>query len=291
MGNVSVVLLKVSGGYLDLMRRLIQALDSERQSHILRRMGPRRGTRDVSAQRHPAPNSATLARCHWTYSWRNVCIQIIIHHMHHLESVSHFPVLQTIELDIFDDDDYLSDMSSEMCLRAPQLWQASRQSQGIYQVRLPSGITHYSGCITCAEDLQFLSQLPKLRTCHLRSNETSPTDAAPVVMAELRQLYVEDSDTLNLLTAPMLQSLTIVEVVDTGRQNGLTDQLDDFFYLPADSASDATAGTEDGDPPASTDDGDVTSSQPVTQLVQAVHPGNDAEASGANIAMSSSKKT
>ncbi|PBK95832.1 hypothetical protein ARMGADRAFT_1061644 [Armillaria gallica] len=130
-----------------------------------------------------------------SYRWRNVCIRTHVHHMHHL-----------------DDDDLLSDISSDMCLKAPRLWQATLHYQGIDQVRLPSGITHWSGCITCAKDLQLLSQLPKLRTCHLRSRETSPTDTAPVVMAELRQLYVEDSDTLNLLMVPMLQSLTIVNV-------------------------------------------------------------------------------
>ncbi|PBK67123.1 hypothetical protein ARMSODRAFT_1045604 [Armillaria solidipes] len=118
----------------------------------------------------------------------------------------------TIEMYICDDYGYPSDMSLDMCLKASQLWQATLPNQGIHRVRLPSGITHYSGCITCAEDLQLLSQLPKLRTCHLRSSETSLTDAAPVVMAELRQLYVEDSDALDLLTAPMLQNLTIVEV-------------------------------------------------------------------------------
>ncbi|KAK0244649.1 hypothetical protein EDD85DRAFT_808989 [Armillaria nabsnona] len=147
-----------------------------------------------------------------SYRWRNVCIQTSAHHMRRLESVSHFPILQTIEIDIFDDDDGPSDMSSDMCLKAPQLWQATLHSQGIAQVRLPSGITNYSGYITCVEDLQLLSQLPKLRTCHLRSSETSPTE--PVVMAELRQLYVEYSDALDLLTAPMLQSLTIAEVLE-----------------------------------------------------------------------------
>ncbi|SJL17720.1 uncharacterized protein ARMOST_21281 [Armillaria ostoyae] len=147
-----------------------------------------------------------------SYRWRNVCIRTHAHHMHHLESVPHFPVLQTIEIDIFDDYGCPAEMSSDICLKAPQLWQATLQSQWIDQFRLPSGITHYSGYITCVEDLQLLSQLPKLRTCHLQSSETSLTDAAPVVMAELRQLYVEDSDTLNILTAPMLQSLTIVAV-------------------------------------------------------------------------------
>ncbi|PBK95823.1 hypothetical protein ARMGADRAFT_749886 [Armillaria gallica] len=147
-----------------------------------------------------------------SYRWRNLCIRTYTDHMHHLESVSHFPVLQTITIDIFYGYDHPAETSSDMCLKAPQLWQATLPSQGIHQVKLPSRITHYSGCITCAEDLQLLPQLPKLRTCYLRPSEMSPTDTAPVVMAELRELYVEDSDTLGLLTAPMLQSLTILDV-------------------------------------------------------------------------------
>ncbi|PBK67149.1 hypothetical protein ARMSODRAFT_1086138 [Armillaria solidipes] len=142
------------------------------------------------------------------YQWKDVYIHINMHRAHHLDFVSRLPVLQTIQIDIFDDD---GDYHSDVCLNAPLLWQAVLPSQGIHQVRLPHGITHYSGCITSAEDLQLLSQLPKLRTCHLLPSELSST-AAPVLMAELRQFYVEDSDTLDLLTAPMLQSLTIAEV-------------------------------------------------------------------------------
>ncbi|PBK95813.1 hypothetical protein ARMGADRAFT_1061633 [Armillaria gallica] len=144
------------------------------------------------------------------YQWRDVYIHINMHHAHHLDSVSRLPGLQTIQIDIFNDDDG-DDYHSDMCLNAPLLWQAVLPSQGIHQVRLPDGITHYSGFITSAEDLQLLSQLPKLRTCHLLPSELSST-AAPVLMAELRQLYIEDLDTLDLLTAPVLQSLTIAEV-------------------------------------------------------------------------------
>ncbi|KAK0438549.1 hypothetical protein EV421DRAFT_2021164 [Armillaria borealis] len=147
-----------------------------------------------------------------SYRWRNACIRTHPHHIHHLESVSHFPVLQTIEMDVFDEYDYPVEMASDMCLKAPQLWQATVPDHGIHQVRLPSGITHYSGYIGCVEDLQLLSQLPKLRTCHLLPSIELSSTAAPVVMVELRQLYVEHSDTLDLLTAPILQSLTIVEV-------------------------------------------------------------------------------
>ncbi len=42
-------------------------------------------------------------------------------------------------------------------------------------------------------------------------------------MAELCQLFVEDLDILNFLTAPMLQSLTIVGGSRTGEEEG-------FFY-------------------------------------------------------------
>ncbi|PBK95836.1 hypothetical protein ARMGADRAFT_1010749 [Armillaria gallica] len=148
-----------------------------------------------------------------SYQWKNVCIRTYAHHMHQLESVSHFPVLQTLEIDLFDDYGFPAEMSSDICLKAPQLWQATlRGPEGIGQVGLPSGITHYSGYITYVEDLQLLSQLPNLRTCHIPSSAMSLTDAAPVVMAKLRQLYVEDSAILHFLTAPMLQSLTIVEV-------------------------------------------------------------------------------
>ncbi|KAK0244644.1 hypothetical protein EDD85DRAFT_206925 [Armillaria nabsnona] len=147
-----------------------------------------------------------------SYRWRNACIRTHPHHMHHLESVSHFPVLQTIEMDVSDEYGYPMEMSSDICLKAPQLWQATVPDHGIHKVRLPSGITHYSGYISCVEDLQLLSQLPKLRTCHLLPSIELLSTAVPVVMAELRQLYVEDSDTLDLLTAPVLQSLTIVEV-------------------------------------------------------------------------------
>ncbi|SJL17712.1 uncharacterized protein ARMOST_21272 [Armillaria ostoyae] len=147
-----------------------------------------------------------------SYRWRNACIRTHPHHMHHLESVSHFPVLQTIEMEVFDEYGYPVEMSSDVWLKAPQLWQATVPDHGIHQVRLPSRITHYSGYIGCVEDLQLLSQLPKLRTCHLLPSIKLSSTAAPVVMAELRQLYVEHSDTLDLLTAPMLQSLTIVEV-------------------------------------------------------------------------------
>ncbi|KAK0445996.1 uncharacterized protein EV420DRAFT_1571129, partial [Desarmillaria tabescens] len=143
--------------------------------------------------------------CH---RWKNLRIHASIHHMRCLDSISHLPFLQTIEMDITRDYDHK--YRSNICLKAPRLWQATLPSQGISQVRLPTGITHYSGSITCREDLQLLSQLPKLRTCHLESNwmSSAPTEA-PVVTAELCELYVENPNVLSLLTAPILQSLTI----------------------------------------------------------------------------------
>ncbi|KAK0185626.1 hypothetical protein F5146DRAFT_185369 [Armillaria mellea] len=143
-----------------------------------------------------------------SHRWKNVCIGAREDHMHYLESVSHFPVLQTIDIQVFDDDGYIPGVSSDICLKAPRLWQATLQSTGIDQFMLPSGITHYSGRILCVEDLHLLSQLPKLRTCHLRLSEA--LNDIQVVMAELRELYVDYSDTLDWFTAPMLQSLTVV---------------------------------------------------------------------------------
>ncbi|KAK0232311.1 hypothetical protein EDD85DRAFT_970737 [Armillaria nabsnona] len=140
------------------------------------------------------------------YRWKNVRIRTAMHHTHHLKSILHLPILQTIDIDILDDDD--SDYSSDI-LDAPQLWQATLSSQGIYQIRLPPTITHYSGHITRLKDFQLLSQLPELQTCHLSNGVSTASIKVPVVMAELCQLFVQGLDTLNFLTAPMLQSLTI----------------------------------------------------------------------------------
>ncbi|KAK0192132.1 hypothetical protein F5146DRAFT_1120086 [Armillaria mellea] len=115
----------------------------------------------------------------------------------------------TIELYVVDGDD--SDYPEGMCLNSPQLRQAAFISHGIHQMRLPpSGITHYSGYITSAEDFLLLSQLPVLKMCHIPGAMIDPLDI-PVVMTELRQLYVGDLDVLNSLTAPVLQSLAISE--------------------------------------------------------------------------------
>lgn len=149
--------------------------------------------------------SLLVQSCH---RWKNVRIRIDVRHIHHLQSIPHFPVLQTIELDIIGHGH--DDSDSYMCFNAPHLWQANLE-QAIHSARLPSGITHLSGYISCAEDYQVLSQLPNLRTLHLLIFCPSLTGMTPVVMAELRQLYIAESDMLDCLTAPMLQSLTIFD--------------------------------------------------------------------------------
>ncbi|KAK0192232.1 hypothetical protein F5146DRAFT_1222412 [Armillaria mellea] len=145
-----------------------------------------------------------IQSCH---RWKNVRIHTTTDHIHRLESISYLPILQTIDINISDDDD--SNYSSNIFLNAPQLWQATLWSQGIYQISLPPTITHFSGHITSAKDFQSFSQLPKLRTCRLTSLIATASIKALLVVAELRQLLVQDLDVLNLLTAPMLQSLTI----------------------------------------------------------------------------------
>ncbi|KAK0215804.1 hypothetical protein IW262DRAFT_1465509 [Armillaria fumosa] len=143
------------------------------------------------------------------YRWKNVRIHTTIAHTRYLESISHLPILQTIDINIMDV--HGSDYSSDMCLNAPQLWQATLSRCGIHQIRLPPTITHYSGHITDAQDLQLLSQLPKLRTCHVKFSRLvlGSKQESPVVIVELCQLYITDAYALNFLTAPMLQSLTI----------------------------------------------------------------------------------
>ncbi|SJL16172.1 uncharacterized protein ARMOST_19691 [Armillaria ostoyae] len=138
--------------------------------------------------------------------WKILRISATKSHMSHLESISHIPALQTVGIDIYDAHD--SDYWSDMCLGAPQLWHACLQGHGLRQIRLPPGITHFSGSITCSEDLHLLSQLPKLRRCHLWITP-SPKDASVVTMAQLSHLYVMDVDILNVLSAPLLSSLTI----------------------------------------------------------------------------------
>ncbi|KAK0232233.1 hypothetical protein EDD85DRAFT_847079 [Armillaria nabsnona] len=96
-----------------------------------------------------------------------------------------------------------------MFLNSPQLWKAILPYSGIYQVRLPPGITHFSGRVTCSEDLRLLSQLPKLRTCCLLWEAFQEKE--PVVMAQLHHLHVDSYHALDFLTAPMLDSLAITD--------------------------------------------------------------------------------
>ncbi|KAK0443795.1 hypothetical protein EV421DRAFT_511604 [Armillaria borealis] len=144
------------------------------------------------------------------YRWKNV---YLCTHPHYLRSISHLPFLQTINLYIIDDD---PDYRLDTFLNSPQLWRATILSQGT--VRLPPTITHYSGYIDCEEDLHVLSHLPRLRTCYLRLRGPSVKFRfqASVVMAELCHLYVDVADTLNVLTAPLLVSLTISESTSQG---------------------------------------------------------------------------
>ncbi len=192
---------------------LIESPFSEHAPQILRTYLERTGDHPLSIQilhfsSKPTEDgeimSLLLQSC---YRWKNLCIRIGIHHAHHLKSISHLPLLQTIEVYIVDDDD--DNYRSDICLDAPQLRQATFISHGIHQMRLPpSGITHYSGYIICAEDLLLLSQLPMLKMCHITGVILDSIDI-PAVMTELRQLYIADLRVLDFLTAPMLQSLVI----------------------------------------------------------------------------------
>ncbi|KAK0215767.1 hypothetical protein IW262DRAFT_1496602 [Armillaria fumosa] len=140
------------------------------------------------------------------YRWKNIHMEITVDHVRDLESIAKFPALQTVQIHVLGSSD--SDHCSEMRLKAPQLWKVAFPFQIIHRVKLPPGITHCSVFVLCVEDLQHISHLPKLRTCHLRwttSFEVNP----PVVMTELRHLYVDLPESLDFLTAPLLESLTV----------------------------------------------------------------------------------
>ncbi|KAK0192136.1 hypothetical protein F5146DRAFT_1038491 [Armillaria mellea] len=142
--------------------------------------------------------------------WKKLRIITIKHHMRHFESISHFPALQAIDIQICDDDNYHSDMS----LNAPQLWQAILRTHRLHQIKLPPGITHFSGSITCPEDVHRLSQLPKLRRCYLWMDMDIAGMEAPVVtVARLTHLYVNRVGILKFLSAPLLSSLTISRII------------------------------------------------------------------------------
>ncbi|PBK70659.1 hypothetical protein ARMSODRAFT_1003278 [Armillaria solidipes] len=140
--------------------------------------------------------------------WKNLRINADKSYMPHFESISHFPALQRIDINFYNA--HGPTYRSDMCLGAPQLWQASLCGHGIHQMKLPPGITHFSGCITCPEDLHLLSQLRNLRRCHLWMDVAMATKETPVVtVAWLTHLYVDRMDILNFLSAPLLSSLTI----------------------------------------------------------------------------------
>ncbi|KAK0232198.1 hypothetical protein EDD85DRAFT_103215 [Armillaria nabsnona] len=138
--------------------------------------------------------------------WENLSIHVAKLHMPFFESISSLPALQTIDIDIYND--YGLDYRSDMFLSALQLWRASLRRHAIHQIRLLSGITHFSGTIACPEDLCLLSRLSKLRRCHLRMM-LSTQDVPEVTVAQLTHLYVGGVDDLSVLSAPLLSSLTI----------------------------------------------------------------------------------
>ncbi len=175
---------------------------------------------------------ALLVQSH--YRWRNVRIHIPSSHAHHLEAISlPIPALQTIEIDVEYESNEAATNSHfhlDICLNAPQLWQAALPRQGIFQVRLPPMITHYSGLITRAEDLQLLSQLPNLNTCHLHSTCMKPASLeGPVVLAQLCRLYIGELGILGCLTAPMLKHLTLTKDPSRCPPSGNAEYIDIFL--------------------------------------------------------------
>ncbi len=140
--------------------------------------------------------------------WTNLSISACQPHMPHFESISHFPALQTVGMYIYDGYGRTV-CHSDMFLSAPQLRRASLLG---HQIKLPPGITHLSGSITCPEDLRLLSQLPNLRRCHLLLNRAMK-EAPVVTVPQLTHLYVDVVDMLDFLSAPLLSSLTISRIL------------------------------------------------------------------------------
>ncbi|KAK0482287.1 hypothetical protein IW261DRAFT_1026760 [Armillaria novae-zelandiae] len=138
--------------------------------------------------------------------WQSLRINAAKLHMHRFEAIRDLPALQTVDIEIYDG--YGSDYYSAVCFRAPQLWEASLHGHGIHRIKLPSGITHLSGSITCLEDLRILSQLPNLRRCHLWMRMTTK-EVSVVTLARLTHLYVMDMCILDVLSTPFLSSLTL----------------------------------------------------------------------------------
>ncbi|KAK0496400.1 hypothetical protein EDD18DRAFT_205665 [Armillaria luteobubalina] len=148
--------------------------------------------------------SLLVRSCH---RWKSLRINAK-HHMSHLESVAHFPALQKIDVHILERFD--SDYRSDALLGAPRLRHACLHGLGISRIRLPPGVTHLSGSITCPEDLHLFFQLPNLKRCHLGITAAMiATDAPVVTVAQLSHLYVVDAGVLKFLSAPLLSSLAI----------------------------------------------------------------------------------
>ncbi|KAK0216512.1 hypothetical protein EDD85DRAFT_995572 [Armillaria nabsnona] len=144
--------------------------------------------------------------CH---RWKDVINDTSMHHMHLLEeSISHLPTLQTIQIYI---DDFCHDeiYGSDVCLKAPQLWQAKVSSDGTSQMKLPPCLTHYSGCNATPDDIQLLGQLPKLRVCHLESHVGPLSIQVPMIMPHIQCLFAGKVAILDLVTCPRLESLVL----------------------------------------------------------------------------------
>ncbi|PBK70714.1 hypothetical protein ARMSODRAFT_1003307 [Armillaria solidipes] len=166
--------------------------------------------------------SLLVQSCQW---WKNLRIIATKQHMRHFKSMSQFPALQTIDIEIYDGYDYHSDM----CLGAPQLWQASLRGHGIHQIKLPPRIAHFSGYITCLEDFRLLAELLDLRSCYLVMR-LATKEALVVTMAQLTHLYVDDVNVLNVLSAPLLNSLTIDPVRQAFYSSTEQESLARFFH-------------------------------------------------------------
>ncbi|SJL16119.1 uncharacterized protein ARMOST_19638 [Armillaria ostoyae] len=162
--------------------------------------------------------------------WKILRIDIVKSGMLHFESISHLPALQAIEIYIYNA--HGSDDRWDMCLGAPQLWHARLQGHGIHQIRLPPGITNFSGSITCPEDLRLFSQLRNLRRCHLWMTPAMvTTEAFPVVtVAQLTHLYVDGADILNFLSAPLLGSLTINPLTQRPQSSSAQEYITRFLH-------------------------------------------------------------
>ncbi|KAK0192137.1 hypothetical protein F5146DRAFT_1135891 [Armillaria mellea] len=143
--------------------------------------------------------------------WKILRIDVVKSCMPHFESIS-FPALEAIQICIHNLRSMAngSDYRLDMCLGALQLRHARLQGHGICQIRLPPGISQYSGFITSPEDLRLLSQLRNLRRCHLWMTRAMATMEVLVVrLAQVTHLYVDGGAILNFLSAPLLDSLTI----------------------------------------------------------------------------------